>query len=618
MARSDTLVHRLQGWAERTPDLAAIRGKRDGEWVAHTWREYWEAVQETARGLMELGHEEGECVAIVGDNSPEWVIAQFGIMAARGVPAPIYTTNTDEQTAYIVTHARAKIAFCDGARLEKYLRCLESGQMKVDHIVTLSDVGASDPRVMSLEALRERGRKAKSLPARGGPRDSQAALEERLDAITTDETALLIYTSGTTGVPKAVTLEHGGMTSVADAVVANFPPLAAPRAFRLVSYLPLCHVAEQLFTNFLHLATGGEVYFCPDLKQVKDYLVEARPTLFLGVPRVWEKFQAVLEARLAEATGIKASLARWARKTELTAFQREVSEGRPVNTFSRRMANKLVLSKIKDKLGLDQLIAAATGAAPIGVETLEFFASLGLVIYEGYGMSETTAVATVPAFGRPRFGTVGLPLEGVEVKIAEDGEIVLKGRGMTRAYLHDPEKTAELIDEDGWLHTGDLGEKDEDGSLRITGRKKDLIITAGGKNIAPAEMELHLKGIAGVGQAVVIGDRKAYLVALLTLDPEALPELRSKLGLPEEATLADVATSAELRKYLEPLGESECNAKVARYQQIKTFEVLPVEFTVEGDELTPTMKIKRNVVHEKYAAEIQALYGDEEPVRATA
>lgn len=609
MARTDTLVHRLRDWAERTPDLAAIRGKQeDGAWVAHTWREYWEAVQETARGLMDLGHAESDCVAIVGDNSPEWVIAQFGIMAARGVPAPIYATNTDEQTAYIVTHSKATIAFCDSARLDKYLRCLESGQMKVDHIVTLSKVASDDPRVMSLDALRERGREA----------SNAAALEKRIDAITVDETALLIYTSGTTGVPKAVTLEHGGMTSVADAVVANFPPLAEPRAFRLVSYLPLCHVAEQLFTNFLHLATGGEVYFCPDLKQVKDYLVEARPTLFLGVPRVWEKFQAVLEARLAEATGIKASLARWARKTELAAFKREVSEGRPVNTFSRRMANKLVLSKIKDKLGLDQLIAAATGAAPIGVETLEFFASIGLVIYEGYGMSETTAAATVSAYGRPRFGTVGLPLRGVEVTIADDGEILLKGPGMTRGYLHDPEKTAELIDEDGWLHTGDLGEKDEEGSLRITGRKKDLIITAGGKNIAPAEMELHLKGIPGVGQAVVIGDRKAYLVALLTLDAEALPELRSKLGLPESATLPEVAESEELRKYLDPLVESECNGKVARYQQIKKVKVLPVEFTVEGDELTPTMKIKRNVVHEKYAAEIQALYRDDEPVRATA
>jgi long-chain acyl-CoA synthetase len=608
MARTDTLVHRLANWAAKQPDRPAIRGKADGAWVAFTWREYWEAVRETARGILALGHKEGECVAIVGDNSPEWVIAQFGIMAVRGIPAPIYTTNTDEQTAYIVSHSRAKIAICDKqAQHDKYLRCIENKSMSVDHIVTLERVKTTDARTMTLDALRKLGRETKN----------EKELDDRLAALTTDETALLIYTSGTTGVPKAVTLEHGGMCEVADAVVDNFPPLKEPGKLRLVSYLPLCHVAEQLFTNFLHLATGGEVYFCPDLKQVKDYLVEARPTLFLGVPRVWEKFQAVLEARLAEATGIKAALARWARKTELEAFKREIKEGRPVNTFQRRYANKLVLSKVKEKLGLDQLIAAATGAAPISVETLEFFASLGVVIYEGYGMSETTGVATVPEFGKPRFGTVGRPLKGVQVKIDNDGEILLKGRGMTRGYLHSPDKTAELIDAEGWLHTGDLGETDESGSIRITGRKKDLIITAGGKNIAPSEMEGYLKGIPNVGQAVVIGDRKAYLVALLTIDPEALPDMRTRFSMPD-ASIADIARSDQFRRYVEPLIESECNARVARYQQIKKFTVLPVEFSVEGGELTPTMKIKRNVVHEKYAAEIEALYAEDEAAQATA
>jgi long-chain acyl-CoA synthetase len=608
MARTDTLVHRLADWAERTPERPAIHGKKDGRWDTRTWREYWQAAEETGRGLMALGHEAGECIAIVGENSPEWVIAQFGMMSARGVPAPIYTTITDDQTAYIVSHSRAKIAVCDGkAQLEKYLRCIERGAMKVDHIVTLTSVASGDPRVLSLDALRDKGRAA----------GNREAWKARFDALTTEETALLIYTSGTTGVPKAVMLDHGGMCAAADAIMANFDSFD-PSKFRLVSYLPLCHVAEQVFTNMLHLTTGGQVYFCPDLKQVKDYLVEARPTLFLGVPRVWEKFQAVLEARMSEIKGVKRVLGRWARKTELEAFKREVREGRKVDTLARRMANKLVLSKIKERLGLDQLEAAATGAAPIGVETLEFFASLGITIYEGFGMSETTGVATVQKYGQPRFGTVGLPLRGVEVKIADDGEILLKGRNMTRGYLHDPEKTRELIDAEGWLHTGDLGAKDPDGSIRITGRKKDLIITAGGKNVAPAEMEEHLRTIPGIAQAIVIGDRRAYLVALFTLDPEALPALRSQLALPEHTSLAEVAESDALLRYLTPLVESECNAKVARYQQIKRFRVLPVELSVEGGELTPTMKIKRSVVHEKYAAEIDALYQDGEDARASA
>ncbi len=600
MARTDTLVHRLAGWADKKPDEPAIHGKSGGSWRALTWREYWTAAQETARGLIELGHKEGECVAIVGDNCPEWVVAQFGIMAARGVPAPIYTTNTDDQTAYIVKHSQAKIAFCDNkAQLDKYLRCIEQGKMSVDHIVTLHKVESKDKRVMSLEALRKLGQKK-----------HEDALKKRLEEMTDTETALLIYTSGTTGVPKAVTLDHGGMTQIGDAVLEVFPPLVDPGPFRLVSYLPLCHVAEQLFTNLIHMSSGGQVYFCPDLKEVKDYLIEARPTLFLGVPRVWEKFQAVLEARLAEATGVKAWLARWARKTELEAFKRGLAEKRQINTFSRRLANKLVLSKIREKLGLDQLIGAATGAAPISSDTLEFFASLGIVIYEGYGMSETTGVATVSTYGNPRFGTVGKALKGVTVKIAEDGEILLKGRAMTRGYLHMPEQTAELLDEEGWLHTGDLGEVDEDGYVKITGRKKDLLITAGGKNVAPAEMEGYIKAIPGVGQAVVVGDRKPYLAALITLDVEALPELRSKFSMPD-ASIADLAKSSELKKYLEDHIEKDCNSKVARYQSIKKIEVLPVEFSVETGELTPTMKIKRNVVHEKYAAKIESLYADE-------
>ncbi|MBX3274003.1 MAG: long-chain fatty acid--CoA ligase [Sandaracinaceae bacterium] len=608
MTDRKTLVDQLAGWAAKRPDRQAIATKVDGAWKTHTWSEYWTAVRETAKGLIALGHEVGECVAIVGDNRSEWVICQFGIMAARGVPAPIYTTNTEEQTAYIVSHSRAKIAICDGAaQLAKYLTCLEKGLMSVDKIVTMDALESKDERVMSLEALRALGRE-----------QDDAALEERLAALTEDETALLIYTSGTTGVPKAVTLEHGGMVMIGDSIIERMPPFAEEGVYRSVSYLPLCHVAEQLFTNFMHLNTGGQVYFCPDLKQIKDYLGDVRPTLFLGVPRVWEKFQAALEAKLAETGGLKGWLVGWARNKELACFKEEVATGRKVTGMGRNFANK-ILGGVREKLGLDQLIAAATGAAPISVGTLEFFASLGITIYEGFGMSETTGVATCGTFGKPRFGTVGTALAGVTVKIAEDGEILLKGRNMTRGYLHMPDKTEELIDPEGWLHTGDLGSLDEEGNLRITGRKKDLIITAGGKNVAPAEMEAYIKQIPGVGQAVVVGDRQAYLAALITLDPEGLPELTSKLGIANDG-IAKIAKSAEVKKYLTAQIESECNAKVARYQTIKKFEVLPVEFSVEGDELTPTMKIKRNVVNEKYAANIAALYagGDEDRAAAPA
>ena len=606
MTERVTLIDQLRDWAEKRPDRQAIATKVDGDWASLSWSEYWNAARETAKGLIALGHEVGDCVAIVGNNRTEWVICQFGIMSARGVPAPIYTTLTEDQCAYIVNHSKAKIAICDNQeQLDKYLSAIEQDMMDVEKIITMDSLKSDDERVMSLEDLRALGRE-----------QDDAKLDERIDALTEDETALLIYTSGTTGKPKAVQLDHAGMVMIGDAIVKRMPPFAEEGVYRSVSYLPLCHVAEQLFTNLMHLRTGGEVYFCPDLKQIKDYLTDVRPTLFLGVPRVWEKFQAALEAKLAETGGLKGWLVGWARRTELEAFKREVATGEPQGGFFRNFAGK-ILGGVREKLGMDQIIAAATGAAPISLGTLEFFASLGITIYEGYGMSETTGVATCGVFGSPKFGTVGKALDGVTIKIAEDDEILLKGKNMTRGYLHQPEKTAELLDDEGWLHTGDLGSLDDEGHLRITGRKKDLIITAGGKNVAPAEMEAYMKQIPGVGQAVVVGDRQPYLSALITLDPEGLADLCDKLGI-DNGGLEKVSKDDAVQKYLNEKIESECNAHVARYQTIKRFEVLPVEFTLEGGELTPTMKIKRNEVNKKYADNIEALYSKPKKAAATA
>ncbi len=421
--------------------------------------------------------------------------------------------------------------------------------------------------------------------------------------------ALLIYTSGTTGLPKGAMLTHEGIDLIANAVAEVFPSLMQTKT-RSVSYLPLCHAAEQGMTNFSGLMIQGETFYCSDLTQIKDYLVDVHPTIFLAVPRVWEKFEAALRGKLAEATGIKAKLASWARKTELEAFKQEVATGRPVSSFSRNLANKLVISKIKEALGLDQLQVALSGAAPISVSTLEFFASIGLPVHEGYGMTETTAFASVQPHGRPKLGTIGRPLPGVQAKIAEDGEIMLKGINMVKGYHRLPDKTAELYDSDGWMHTGDLGAIDEDGYISITGRKKDLIITAGGKNVAPAEMEGYLQSIPGVGQAVVVGDRQPYLSALIVLDPEALPELEVASQI---SGLSDVQTAArneDVKRYIEQEMQKVCNEKVARYQTIKKIKILPTVFSVDGGELTPTLKVKRNIVNEKYAAEIAAFYAE--------
>lgn len=427
----------------------------------------------------------------------------------------------------------------------------------------------SGDNVTTLSALRKQGAE-----------QDDAELDKRLGELKDDELALLIYTSGTTGVPKAVMLEHGGMIEVAENVISNFPVLKEENNYRCVSYLPLCHVAEQLFTNFLHLSTGGEVSFCPDIKEIKSYLNDVRPTLFLGVPRVWDKFQAALEAKMGEATGIRAKLAAWALRTELDHFRRSAERGEYVDSFSRMLANKLVISKVKNALGLDKLKVAASGAAPISCGTLELFASVGITVYEGYGMSETSGVAACGEDGRPLLGSVGRALPGVEIKIADDGEILLKGRIMTKGYLHMEQQTKDLYAyNDEWLCTGHLGELDEKGFLKIM----------------------------GLGQAVVVGDQQPYLTALITLDPEAVPELSDRLGI-SNGDLETFVKEEKLQKHLTDEIESQCNAQVAHYQTIKQFEILPVEFSVETGELTPTMKIKRNIVHDKYKDQISSMY----------
>jgi long-subunit acyl-CoA synthetase (AMP-forming) len=607
MTLQGTMLSRIEGWAKASGNEPAIHDRNsDGTWATSTWGEYWESVRRVGKGLMALGLQPGDCVAIVGANRRDWVICQHGINAARGIPAPLYTTLLPEQMAYIVSNAESKIVICDDeTQLNKYLSIAE-GDSPIEHIVTMDDLGSSDPRVITLEALMAKGDAI-----------SDAELDAQLDAVKMDDVALLIYTSGTTGLPKGAMLTHEGIDLIANAVAEVFPSLMKTKT-RSVSYLPLCHAAEQGMTNFAGLIIQGETFYCSDLTQIKDYLVDVHPTIFLAVPRVWEKFEAALRGKLAEATGIKAKLASWARKTELEAFKQEVATGRPVSSFSRNLANKLVISKIKEALGLDQLQVALSGAAPISVSTLEFFASIGLPVHEGYGMTETTAFASVQPHGRPKLGTIGRPLPGVQAKIAEDGEIMLKGVNMVKGYHRLPDKTAELYDSDGWMHTGDLGAIDQDGYISITGRKKDLIITAGGKNVAPAEMEGYLQSIPGVGQAVVVGDRQPYLSALIVLDPEALPELEVASQISGLRDIQSAARSEEVKRYIEQEMQEVCNKKVARYQTIKKIKILPTVFSVDGGELTPTLKVKRNIVNEKYAAEIAAFYAEGTPATQAA
>lgn len=594
----ETLLDQLANHAKTRGDRPAVFGKSGARWVGTSWKDYWATAREVGKALISLGHEPGECVAIVGDNRPEWVFAEFGIMAAAGIVAPIYQTSTEEQVAYILGHSKARIAICDQrAQLEKFMAAAASSPdtVALERFILMDDDPIDDERVLNFKDLLQMGRAV-----------DDSAVDARIESVKADSVALLIYTSGTTGVPKAVQLDHGNMTSVAYGALEFYREIDDDN-YRAISYLPLSHVAEQMFTTMVHIRSGGEVYFCAELKKVRDYLPEVQPTSFVGVPRVWEKFEAAMKARLAEATGFRKRLVEWARAQEFAAFEHKVRTGQDKQGFMLNLARKLVISKVKERLGLQNLVLAATGAAPISVGTLEFMASLGIVIHEGFGMSETSGAITGSPLYRPRVGWVGRALPGVQIKIADDGEICLKGRPMTRGYLGMPDKTAELIDEQGWLHTGDLG-KYEDGWLAITGRKKDILITAGGKNVAPAKIEGKLSQLPGIGQAVVVGDRERFLAALLVIDPEALPELRDRLGLGSGATVADVAASDKFDALLREGVDKDVNPELARYEQIKKFTVLPNEFSVDTGELTPTMKVKRNVVNEKFAAQIKAMF----------
>lgn len=597
MTLDGTMLAKIEHWATTRGRTNALNElDADGSWSSTTWSEYWIRVRRVGKGLMSLGLQPGECVALVGKNRAAWVTCQHGINAAQGIPAPLYSTLLPAQMAYIIDNAQARIAICDEAdQLDKYL-VVADGHSPIEHIITMDDLGSTDPRVKTLDELMALGDSIDDVD-----------LDGRLAAVDLDDVALLVYTSGTTGLPKGAMLTHRGIELVGDAVTKVFPVLTRKET-RMVSYLPLCHAAEQAVINFAGLTVNAELFFCRELTQIKDYLEKVHPTLFLAVPRVWEKFEAALRAKIAEATGLRAKLVAWALDTEVAAFKQTSETGRPVRTFRRRLANKLVISKIKAALGLDQLDVALSGAAPISTATLEFFASIGVPIHEAYGMTETTAFASVQPYGRPRFGTVGRTVPRVEAKIADDGEIMLRGDNMTRGYFRRPDQSAELYDEQGWMHTGDLGLIDRDGFISITGRKKDLIITAGGKNVAPSEMETYLQAIPGVGQAVVVGDRQPFLCALVALDPEALPALERASGVTGLADVATAAASPQVAKFIESQVDEVCNAKVARYQTIKKVTVLPTVFSIDGGELTPTLKVKRNIVNEKYAKEIAAFY----------
>ena len=572
-------------------DNPALRHKRDGQWVTTTWRDYHAQVRLAGRALIALGVDAGEHVVILGYNCPEWFVADIGAIAAGAIPAGIYTTSTPAQCQYIAAHCGARVAFVENdAQLAKFRAVRD--QLPALRAIVLMHGEPDSNDILSWGKFLALGATV-----------AESSLDARLVVQHPDDVCTLIYTSGTTGIPKAVMLSHTNITWIIEqaARLVDFRP-----GEDMISYLPLSHVAEQLFSLHGSVSLGACIWFAESLETLGDTLRDARPHHFLGVPRVWEKMQSRMEAAGAKSSGLQRKIVAWARRVGLAGGYADQRQARRPLLFP--IADRLVFSKVRKRLGFDRARTLITGAAPISTRTLEFFLSLGLPICEVYGMSECTAVTTFATPKHYRTGKAGAVIPGTEVRIADDGEICMRGPHIFKGYLNDPVATAEAVDADGWLHSGDIGTLDGDGFLQVTDRKKELIITAGGENIAPALVEGQLKSIPVVSQAVVVGDRRRYLSVLLTLDSEKIPSVALAAGS-RATTPKEAAECAHFTAYVQREIET-VNGRLARVQTVKRFAILPTELSIDGGELTATLKLKRKAITEKYAEVIERLYRD--------
>jgi long-subunit acyl-CoA synthetase (AMP-forming) len=584
-----TILDILAATARTHADRPAVARKRGDVWEKTSWREFHDAVRQAARALVALGVRPGQGAVILSFNRPEWFVANLAAMSVGARPAGIYTNSTPDQCRYIAEHSEATVAFVENR--ESLERLQGAGGRPAGLVaIVIMDGAAPEAGVMTWADFLARG-----------TADHDPEVARRTAAAKDDDVATLIYTSGTTGTPKGVMLSHRNLAFIAEAAQQILPVKAGDR---LISYLPLSHIAEQVVSHLLSIATGACVHFAQSLEKLPENLREVRPHIFLGVPRVWEKIQAGMQAAGAQASPLRQRIARWAKGVGLAGGYAD-QEGRP-RPWSYGLAERLVFSKVRERLGFDEARMLVVSAAPIAKETLDYFQSLGLPIMEVYGMSECTGPTTMSVPSRYRLGRAGYAIPGTELRIAEDGEVLMRGPHVFKGYSKNEDATRETLDAEGWLHSGDVGELDADGFLRITDRKKELLITSGGKNIAPQHLEGKLKQIPAVSQAVAIGDRRHYVVALLALDPARVAAEAAKAGsparTPEEAARCPVFSAYVMRQV------EEVNQGLARYEQVKKIALLPNELTVENGELTPTLKLKRRVIHERHKDAIEALY----------
>ena len=574
--------------AERADDVA-IRTK--GDEIAITWGELRERADALAGGLASLGLGHGDTIALMLSNRPEFHVCDLGAMMLGATPFSIYNTYTPDQIRYIVADAEAKLLICEQQYLPRVLEAREQLPL-LEHVIVVD--GDAPEGVLALSQVEG-----------SNPEFDVEASVKRIQPM---DLLTLIYTSGTTGPPKGVQLVHRNLLA---AVEGLDELISFPRDGRVISWLPAAHVAERNAHHYLPIVFGLQITCCDDPRQVLSYLPEVRPSWFFAVPRIWEKLKAGLETMVAgqppeqrEAT--QAAIEAAVRKVRLEQQGKEVPEDLAQQVAR---ADAEIFSGLRAMLGLDQVEAINVGAAPTPVEVLEFFHAIGLPLAELWGMSETCGAGTVNPLEKIKIGTVGPPAPGVQVKLAEDGEVLVKSEVVMLGYRNLPDKTSEAFTEDGWLRTGDVGVFDEDGYLRIVDRKKELIINAGGKNMSPANIEAAIKSSSPlIAQACCIGDRRPYNTALIVLDADFAPAWAAQNGI-QDASLEQLGRNAQVRTAVQE-GVDAANETLARVEQIKKFTIVAGDWLPGSDELTPTMKLKRKPIAEKYAEPIEAMYRD--------
>ncbi|MQB01099.1 MAG: AMP-binding protein [Actinobacteria bacterium] len=630
---AQTIVERFHERVAAHPTRIALRYKESGGWKDVTWKDYGDRVEAVSKSLLSLGYGHGDKISLLSNNRPEWHVVDVASMCVGGATAAIYQTNSPEQVAYIANHSESKFAFVDTTdQLEKILKM--RGELPDLQKVIVFDGYKGDADadlVMTFEDFLALGKDV-----------SDADLQAARQTVRPEDLATFVYTSGTTGPPKAVMLTHSNVWWTANHSEEHIPigdesakdhygDLVAYKG-RALSYLPLSHIAERMISHLLHIYYGTETWFAESIDTLLVDLNACKPTYFFGVPRVWEKFYAGFQAMAAvppkdKSEERKKKLARKAielGKQVTQAEQEAVSRGGkmadakvPLGVkIQHKLLDKLVLHKIRERFGLDECTLALSAAAPLAPELIWFFHSIGIKITEGYGQSEDNGPTSWNKADAILIGSVGTPLGGLECKLADDGEILARGGNVMKGYYKDEQATREAIDEEGWLHSGDVGEFNEHGYLKITDRKKDLIITAGGKNIAPQELENKVKHAHPlISQVVVIGDRRPFLTALITLDEEKAPGWAQEHGA--GSSTAEAATHERLIKEIQG-ALNDVNTKLAKVEGIKKFRVLERDFLQEEDEITPTMKVKRKKIGEIYGDVIEDMYSKESPEGAGA